>query len=239
MNENFNQSIRCHITVPFPCSYLPGRQASNLVIDPSLELTDTLLGGLLEKGFRRSGKHVYRPYCQGCSECISIKVPTARFKPNRSQRRNWRVNQSLRHVATRPIFNDEQFALYRKYLASRHSDSEMSNPIPADYIGFLTAPGISTIFHEFPLDDELLAVTVTDHTPNGLSAVYTFFDPDHSQLGLGAYAILWLIQHAKETGLPWVYLGYWIRECGKMNYKAHFTPQLGYIDENWREMPHK
>lgn len=237
MNENFKQSIRCHITVPFACSYLPDRKASNLVIDPSLELDDALLGGLLECGFRRSGKHVYRPHCHNCNECVSIKVPVNRFKPNRSQRRNWQQNKTLKHIATRPIFIEEQFALYRKYLANRHGDSEMSNPIPADYIGFLTAQGINAVFHEFRLREQLLAVTVTDHTPNGLSAVYTFFDPDYSHLGLGTYAILWLIQHAKETGLPWLYLGYWIKGCSKMSYKARFQPQLGYIDERWQEMP--
>ena len=231
-----NNSISCYLTTPFSCSYLLDRQASNLVIDPNLDINDILLGGLLEQGFRRSGKHIYRPHCEGCDACVSIKVPTKGFKANRSQRRNWLQNSELRHIATHPGFNDEHFELYRKYLASRHHDSEMGNPIPTDYIGFLTAEGINTVFHEFRFRDKLLAVAVADHVPIGLSAVYTFYDPDYSHLGLGTYAILWLIRHAQETDLPWVYLGYWINDCAKMGYKSKFNPQLGFRNDRWREM---
>ena len=236
MTHQANNSIRCHITVPFDCSYLPGLKATNLVIDPSLPLNDKLLGALLNSGFRRSGGHVYRPQCPNCQRCVSIRIPVNRFQPDRGQRRNWRKNKSLQHYATPAVFNDEQFALYKKYLASRHGDSEMNNPIPADYIAFLTAPGIKTIFHEFRQDQKLLAIAVTDHTPNGLSAVYSFFDMDYAQLGLGTYAILWLIQHAHHLGLPWVYLGYWIKDCRKMSYKTRFMPCQGFIDNEWRDI---
>lgn len=236
MNRQHNSSIRCHVTVPFECSYLPNRLASNLVVDPGLPLNDDLLAALLSSGFRRSGGHVYRPQCSGCRECISIRIPVNRFRPDRSQRRTWRRNQDLQHIPTAAGFEKEQFALYRKYLASRHRDSEMSNPIPADYIGFLTSPGIKTVFHEFRQDGELLAVAVADHTAYGLSAVYTFFDPEHADRSLGSHAILWLIEHARNLGLPWVYLGYWIRDCRKMNYKTRFRPCEGYIDNAWRPL---
>lgn len=231
-----NNSIRCYVTQPFECSYLPGRSATNLVIDPNVELDNLLLGALLDQGFRRSGGHVYRPNCMGCKACISIRVPTDKFKSNRSQRRNLRHNQDLSHTSTPAAFNDEQFELYRTYLAARHTDSEMNNPIPADYMGFLTTPGINTVFHEFRLGDKLLAVSVADHTANGLSAVYTFFDPTHSQRGLGTFTILWLIKHSHELGLPWAYLGYWIENCQKMSYKTRFKPCEGYIDDNWRQI---
>ncbi|ALP53470.1 hypothetical protein Tel_10095 [Candidatus Tenderia electrophaga] len=234
MNRQNTNSIRCHVTAPFECSYLPGRQASNLVVDPGLPLNDHLLGALLNSGFRRSGAHVYRPQCNGCQECVSVRVPVKRFRPDRSQRRNWRRNRDLCHTPCAAEFQDEQFQLYRRYLASRHHDSEMSNPIPADYVGFLTSPGVRTVFHEFRLEQQLLAVAVADHTPNGLSAVYSFFDPDHPHRGLGTYAVLWLIQHARHVGLPWVYLGYWVKECRKMSYKTRFMPCEGYIDNEWR-----
>lgn len=236
MTQQDNHRIRCHITMPFDCSYLPGSLASNQVIDPTLALNPTLLGALLNNGFRRSGSHVYRPQCPNCQQCISIRVPLDTFKPNRSQQRNWRRNQGLHHVATTAEFRDDQFELYKHYLAARHQDSEMNNPIPADYIGFLTAPNVKTIFHEFRQKDQLVAIAVADHTPNGLSAVYTFFDPNYTHLGLGTYAILWLIQHARELGLPWVYLGYWIRDCRKMSYKTRFKPCEGYIDNTWQKI---
>ncbi len=236
MSQSEKNSIKCQITVPFDCGYLPNCKASNLVIDPELPLNDKLLGALLNNGFRRSGGHIYRPQCPNCQQCVSIRVPVNLFQPNRSQLRNWRQNKDLRHIATAAAFNEEQFKLYKTYLASRHQGSEMNNPIPADYIGFLTSAGIKTVFHEFRQQDELVAIAVADRTPNGLSAVYTFFDPAHSQLGLGTYAILWLIQHARHLGLPWVYLGYWIKECRKMSYKTRFKPSEGYIDNNWQEM---
>jgi len=236
MKHEDNNSIRCYATPPFECSYLPGRSATNLVIDPSLALNDALLGALFERGFRRSGGHIYRPNCLHCQACISIKIPVNKFSPSRSQRRCLRQNQDLSHSSSAAIFNNEQFELYRSYLAIRHSGSEMNNPTPEDYLGFLTTPGISTEFHTFKSQDQLLAVSVIDYTPNGLSAVYTFFDPNQEHRSLGTFTILWMIQHARSLGLPWVYLGYWIEACDKMRYKTRFIPCEGYIDENWRQV---
>jgi arginyl-tRNA--protein-N-Asp/Glu arginylyltransferase len=236
MNQDQRKTIRCHLTVPFECGYLPDRKAVNLVIDPTLPLNSTLLGALLNNGFRRSGGHVYRPQCPDCQECIPIRIPVKSFRPDRSQRRNWHRNRNLRHTAIPAQFHDEHFDLYRNYLNTRHAGSDMANAIPADYIGFLTAPGINTVFHEFRRGDKLLAIAVTDHTPNGLSAVYTFFDPDEAHLGLGTFAILWQIHHARQLGLPWLYLGYWIRECRKMSYKSRFTPCEGFIDNEWQKI---
>jgi len=236
MKHTNNNSIRCFATPPFECSYLPEQSATNLIIDPGLELNDTLLGGLLDLGFRRSGGNIYRPNCLACQACISIRVPVKKFNPNRSQRRCFRQNQDLSHSSSAAKFDKEQFELYRNYLAARHADSDMSNPIPADYIGFLTTPGVNTQFHEFRLHDKLLAVSVVDHTPNGLSAVYTFFDPSQTHRGLGTFTILWMIEHARSLNLAWVFLGYWIEACDKMRYKTRFTPCEGYIDDNWQQI---
>ncbi len=236
MKHANNNSIRCYATPPFECNYLLGQSATNLVIDPSLELNDSLLGALLDRGFRRSGGHIYRPNCIDCQACISIRVPVEKFSPNRSQRRCFRQNQDLSHSSSAAKFNEEQFELYCDYLAARHADSDMNNPTPDDYMGFLTTPGVNTQFHEFRLQNKLLAVSVVDHTPNGLSAVYTYFDPNQAHRGLGTFTILWMIQHARNLDLPWMYLGYWIEACDKMRYKTRFTPCEGYINDNWQQI---
>ncbi len=234
MKHNNKHSIRCYSTPPCECSYLPKQNATNLVVDPSLVLNDALLGELLEQGFRRSGGLTYRPNCINCQACIATRVSTESFTPNRSQRRCWRQNQELSHSSSTTTFTEAQFELYCRYLAARHTDSEMNNPTPEEYINFLTSPGVTTQFHEFRHQDKLLAVAVVDHTANGLSAVYTFFDPNQAQRGLGTFTILWMIEHARRLHLPWVYLGYWIEACKKMRYKARFTPCQGYINEHWQ-----
>lgn len=233
MNTPQEASIQCYITAAHDCSYLEGKTASNLVIDPKLPLNNALLGELLNNGFRRSGDHTYRPQCQNCSECRSLRVSVAQFKANRSQRRNWKANHELQHIDVSNDFKDEHFQLYRKYLASRHHDSEMSDPSPDDFQNFLTAPGINTRFHEIRLHKRLLAVAITDHTPFGLSAVYTFFDPEYEYLGLGIYAILLQIKLSKQLELPWLYLGYWVKDCAKMRYKSNYYPFEAFIDKEW------
>ena len=228
-------SIRCFITPNHDCSYLADKKACNLVIDPQLPLSDVLLGNLLNSGFRRSGEHIYRPKCQSCQECRSLRVTVRRFKPNRSQRRNLKLNADLDHFDMGNGFKQEHFELYCRYLESRHQGSEMSEPSPDEYLNFLTAKNISTHFHEFRRDGRLLAVAVTDHTPFGLSAVYTFFEPEFAALGLGIYAVLYQIKLAEQLGLPWVFLGYWVKACKKMNYKTNFRPYELYINEEWRQ----
>ena len=232
--HNTEQTISCFITVPFACSYLPQREARNMIIDPALPLTPTLLGDLLNIGFRRSGQHIYRPNCEQCSACISLRIPSNRFQPNRSQRRNLQQNREIEQRTTLDV-SDEQFELYQRYINTRHSDSSMANPTMEEYSSFLTSPGIDTRFHEFRLQEKLIAVAVTDHTPQGLSAVYTFYDPELENRGLGTYAILWQIHHAQQLQLPWVYLGYWISECDKMRYKKRFRPCQGYVENRWIE----
>lgn len=234
-NHHAGQGIRCFITVPFACSYLPQNQARNLIIDPEVTLTSSLLGDLLNIGFRRSGRNLYRPACEECRSCVSLRLNPRTFTPDRSQRRTWKKNADIEHRATAGI-SDEQFDLYRRYLASRHGDSSMANPTWEEYGNFLTAEGIDTRFHEFRIAQQLVAVAVTDHTPQGLSAVYTFFDPELEQRSLGSYAILWQIAHARQLKLPWVYLGYWIRECEKMSYKNRFRPSEGYINGIWQDI---
>lgn len=230
------QEIRCFITPLSSCSYLPRHEARNLIIDPALPLNAPLLGELLSLGFRRSGQHIYRPHCGDCQACIPLRIPCHGFQPNRSQRRNWQRNSDLSH-RTVIGFNHDHFELYCRYLDSRHGGSSMAGASPEEYTAFLTATGVETHFHEFRLADKVIAVAATDHTPAGLSAVYTFFDPDAESRGLGTYAILWQIRHAQQLNLPWLYLGYWIEECRKMSYKSRFRPHQGYLNSQWQYLP--
>lgn len=230
------QSLRCFITVPFACSYLENREAQNLIMDQDHPLNDQLYANLLDIGFRRSGGHLYRPQCEGCKACISLRLPTRIFKPNRNQRRVWTKNHDLKHHRRNSEFSREHFSLYRRYIEGRHPGSTMQNPTEGEYLGFLTSPAITTHFHEFRLDKKLVAVAVTDRTPNGLSAVYTFYDPDYRDRSLGTYAILWQIHLAQRLKLPWLYLGYWVKECDKMRYKNKFRPCEGYFDGQWQDI---
>ncbi len=230
------EPLRCYTTVEFDCSYLPGRRARNLVLDPERQLNSNLAGHLLDLGFRRSGKMLYRPHCDQCQACLALRLPVAQFKPNRSQRRNWRNNAAISHSSHAALFNAEHFDLYRRYLQARHSDSSMSNPCEEEYLDFLTCDGVDTRFHEFRLDGKVIAVAVTDHLPQGLSAVYTFFEPTLAKRGLGTYAILWQIHHAQQQQLPWLYLGYWIEACRAMRYKAEFKPVDCFQKNSWRPL---
>jgi arginine-tRNA-protein transferase len=234
--EDNGHTIPCYISAPFDCGYLANHEARNLIIDPKLALSDTLLANLLNMGFRRSGGHIYRPRCEQCQQCISLRLPVNQFRPNRSQRRTWRKNQDLQHSISPAEHKEDQFKLYQDYISYCHPESSMNDSEQEDYLSFLTAPGITTRFHEFRLKGDLLAVAVTDHTPAGLSSVYTFYNPRHPRRSLGTFAILWQIHYAHQLGLPWVYLGYWIKDCAKMRYKSLFKPCDGYFANHWQRL---
>jgi arginine-tRNA-protein transferase len=227
-------SLAFYASAPHECGYLPGRQAVTVFADPDTPIETAAYSQLINFGFRRSGSLVYRPQCPGCQACVSVRVDVNEFTPDRSQRRNTRRNQDLTVVATPAEFVPEHFEIYCRYLASRHRGGGMDNPSAADYMGFLTSPNVDTGFYELRLDDALLGVMVVDHLTQGLSAVYTFFDPEYPQRGLGTFAILWQIREAGRRGLPWVYLGYWVADCEKMAYKNRFRPFEAYINGRWQ-----
>lgn len=220
-------------TPPHRCSYLPGREARTLVADPELPIETKTYSYLVEHGFRRSGQYFYRPDCAHCRACVPVRVSAERFTPDRSQRRIWKRNEHLTAVARPPVFDEEHFALYKRYLAARHADGEMAGHTAEEYLAFLVNPVIDTTFVEFRDGERLLAVAVVDVLEHGLSAVYTFFDPDCGARGLGVYTVLWEIMEARRRGLPWVFLGYWISECRKMRYKNQYQPQQLYRDGRW------
>ena len=221
------------MSMPHQCSYLPERTATTLFVDPRCALDSKGYGRFIRLGFRRSGDLVYRPHCQGCDACLPVRVPADRFTPNRSQRRVWRRNQDLGVRAHAPEYDQEHFELYRRYQETRHAGGAMDDPDPGKYLSFLASRQVETVFYEFRLADRLLGVAVADHLPDGLSAVYTFFDPEETRRALGVYAVLWQIARVRSLGLSALYLGYLIRECPKMAYKANYRPLEAYLNGHW------
>lgn len=208
-----------------------------LFADPQICPDKATYSMLSEQGFRRSGGHVYRPNCPPCDACIPIRLPVNEFKPRRGQRRNLQRNNDLSIHACDPVYDPLHFDLYTRYVAARHAGGGMENPDPSSYMDFLTANWATTTFYEIKFNRTLYAVSVVDHLEDGLSAVYTFFDPAKSERGLGRYAILQGITIARDLGMEWLYLGYWIDACKKMAYKSEFAPHQCYVNGAWRSPP--
>lgn len=215
------------------CSYLPNRQAVTVFLEPDYPRDRRVYTVLSQNGFRRSGQHIYRPRCPGCDACIPVRVRVAEFQPRRSQRRAWQKNRDLGIKRCGPSFRFEHFSLFQRYLVSRHPGGGMDDLTPRQYLDFLTSRWCETDFWEFRLGKTLLAVAVLDRLEDGLSAVYTFFDPDYPQRSLGVFTVLWSIQQTRRQGLDWLYLGYWIPSSPKMRYKCEYQPQEHLRDGRW------
>ena len=229
-----SRHMQLYITTESPCGYYTDRMSANLVPDPSLTLNMPIYNQLIQHGFRRSGGHCYRPHCAGCQACIACRVAVKDFVRSRSQQRCWNKNQDLQVTVAAAAFSEEYFALYRDYLNSRHVDGSMSDPVKEDFTKFLYCNWSDTRFLEFRLNEQLVAVAVTDIISDGLSAVYSFFDPALNKRSLGTYCVLKQIAYAKELGLDYIYLGYWLDQHEKMHYKSSFRPLQLYLDEKWQ-----
>lgn len=226
-------NITFFTTAAHTCSYLADREAVTLFADPDAEMTSHTYSQLSDLGFRRSGNYVYRPQCQGCQACISVRIPVAQFRPRREQRRCWQRNQDLSVQAVPVTWSEEHYALYARYISSRHRDGDMYPPSPRQYREFLTSDWSDTELVEYRLDGRLVAIAVTDTLADGLSAVYTFYDPDMSPRSLGSFAILWQIQACRDKDLRYLYLGYWVRHAPRMRYKTQFRPLELLIENEW------
>ncbi|MEL0027612.1 MAG: arginyltransferase [Perlucidibaca sp.] len=225
--------IKFFTTAAHACSYLDNRQAITLFADPESDMTAALYSELSDLGFRRSGNYVYRPQCQGCRACISVRVPVGLFTPKRNQKRCWKSNHDIEVSQVAPEWNEEHYALYARYIGERHRDGDMYPPTPRQYREFLTSDWASTVFVEFRAAGRLLALAVTDELQDGLSAVYTFYDTRESWRSLGTYAILWQIAETRRRGLPYLFLGYWVRHAERMRYKTQFRPLELLIEGEW------
>ena len=232
-NNKIISSVRLFRTSPHPCSYKESEQAATVFVDPDLVIDKALNSKLSDLGYRRSGAHLYRPDCDFCQACISCRVPVAEFKFNRSQRRILRRNESLQVVEKSDLTGEIAYDLYQRYINQRHLDGDMFPASLEQYEAFIKTKMVDTRFFLFYEQEKLLAVSVVDFLEQGLSAVYTFFDPEKSQRSLGNYAILWQIKKCQELGLSHLFLGYWIKGCGKMEYKSKFRPLEMLINGRW------
>lgn len=228
------QTLVFYATPEHDCSYLDDRLATTLFVDPKARINSDLYSRLTHLGFRRSGSHYYRPRCNHCNACVSVRVLTEHFKPTRSQKRTWLRNQDLIATAVPVAFYPEHYALYERYINERHQDGDMYPPSRDQFQNFLLDARPETRLIEFRLpDDTLVGVSVTDRLIDGLSAIYTFFNPDYDSRSLGVFAVLHQIEQCKVLGLPYLYLGYWIRGCRKMSYKTNYRPMEILLRDRW------
>lgn len=218
-----DQALSLYITSEHPCGYYSDRLSANLIPDPQVGLSHPLYSLLISKGFRRSGGFVYRPHCPNCSACQPCRINIEAFEPNRNQRRCLSKNYDLTTHLRTAEYSQEYYELYRRYINSRHNEGSMANPSEEDFRNFLLCDWSQTLFIESRKNGRLLAVAVADYMSNGLSAVYTFFDPDEHKRSLGTHAILQQIWLARLYNLPHLYLGYWIQKHPKMDYKGNFN----------------
>ncbi|TNF34804.1 MAG: arginyltransferase [Gammaproteobacteria bacterium] len=230
-----SHTLSLYITAAHACGYYSDRDAMNLVPDPQVRMQIPLYDLLVSKGFRRSGDYVYRPHCPQCHACVPCRIDVTRYRPNRNQRRCLKHNQDVITRVGPAVLTDEYFDLYRRYINSRHGDGSMANPEPEDYSRFLMTSWGKTLFIETRLQQRLLGVAVCDFLDSGLSAVYTFFDPDEASRSLGTLGILQQIWLAQVYRRRYIYLGYWIRNHPKMDYKRHFSGLELFLDDAWQK----
>lgn len=225
-----------YATPAHECSYLPGRRAVTVFADPGFVMNSDIYSSLSSHGFRRSGAHVYTPRCPDCTACVAVRVRVSEFRPTRRHRRIRRVNSDLTAHQRSAGYDEAHFLLYCRYMQARHPGGAMDNPSREQYAEFLIGAWSNTEFYEFRLGTRLVAVAVADRLRDGLSAVYTFFDPEHEKRSPGVNAVLFEIDEAARLGLDWLYLGYWVEGCQKMEYKSEYLPQERLVGSRWQRV---
>jgi arginine-tRNA-protein transferase len=232
-----------YVTAPQPCPYLPGRMERKLFTALQGDQAARLNDALSKQGFRRSQNVLYRPSCAECQACLSARIRVADFVPSRSQRRALRRNRHLRREPTSPWATEEQYQLFRRYLDSRHADGGMADMDIFEFAAMIEETPVRSRVVEYTADPPpggrrrvLVAVCLTDILDDGLSMVYSFYDPALERASLGTFVILDHVAMAREAGLPYVYLGYWVPGSSKMGYKARFSAVEIYKGGVWQDI---
>lgn len=225
--------IQFYATSPYACSYLPERQARSQVATPAHLIGTEIYSTLVRAGFRRSGVFTYRPHCDQCTACTPVRLPVAELHTNRSQRRAMKQHAGLKVRELPLVYLEEHYALYQRYQKARHPGGGMDEDSHEQYAQFMLQSRVDTRLIEFSDAEAIRMVSLIDVLDDGLSSVYTFFDPDTPGASFGVYNILWQAAQCLNLGLPYLYLGYWIAESPKMAYKTAFRPIQGYVDSQW------
>ena len=229
--------VQLYLTAPYQCSYLPDQLARSQVATPAFMITSPVYSALVQHGFRRSGTFTYRPQCDVCHACLPVRIPVANFSPNRSQRRSWQHHKNLASSLHPLQDKEEYFALYLRYQLARHAGGGMENDNREQYRNFLLESHVDTLLVEFREHGLLRMVSIIDVLENGLSSVYTFYEPDQPKASFGTYNVLWQLELCRKLKLDYLYLGYWIKNSNKMAYKANFRPLQFLTQGEWHPLP--
>ena len=234
-NKPSFEKIQFYKTTEYNCSYIDKMDAQSLVVTPYKSIDQNIFQDLIEKGFRRSGQYIYKPSCKSCTACIPIRLSVQKFLSSSSQKRVFKKHQHFDVREVSLTFKQEHFDLYSKYQNKRHSSINNDQNKIDDYNDFLIKSNVNSKLVEFWDGGLLKIVSIIDMMSDGISAVYTFFDPDDEKVSYGTYSIIWLINWCKIQQFKYMYLGYWIGECNKMKYKTNFKPYELYIKGYWQE----
>ena len=236
-NNSINETITLnfYVTPPHDCSYGKEQQAGTLFLSPEIQPQEGFYELLINKGFRRSGDHIYRPHCEGCKECISVRIKAIDFIPSKQQRRCAKKGKRFSQKISPAKFDEEHYQLFEKYINARHKDGDMYPASVKQYEEFLFCDWLNTQYLDFiePTTGKLIACCVFDELKSGLSAIYTFFDPEYSKFSPGRLAVLSLIERNILLEKEFVYLGYWVNSCQKMSYKGEYRPIECFTNEQW------